>query len=395
MKKIKILTFSTLYPNQIKKNHGIFVETRLRYLLKNGKVESRVIAPVAWFPFKSSFFGGYANNAKIPQSDKRHGIKILYPRFPLLPKVGMTLAPFFIAIFSYFKFKIIMKEYDFDIIDAHYFYPDGVAAAMLGKWLDKPVTITARGTDLNLIPQYFLPRKMIQWAANQADGLITVCHALKDVLIQLGIDDSKIQALRNGVNLELFYPSNDRKQLRNKLNISGKTILSVGYLVERKGHALVIRALLDCPDVTLYIVGDGEDEDKLRSLVKQLNLSTRVVFLGSLAQEQLSNYYAAVDMLVLASSREGWANVLLEAMACGTPVVATNVWGTPEVVTEPEAGVLIERNEKDIARGIKTLFSRYPNRDLTRKYAENFSWQETTKGQEELFSNILKEKDKR
>ena len=389
MSKIKILTFSTLYPNSERTQHGIFVETRLRYLLQNNNTESRVVSPIPWFPFSWSVFGEYAKNSKIPQEDVRNNIHIDYPRFLLLPKVGMTLAPFFMAVFTYPRLRKVQKEYNFQIIDAHYFYPDGVAAIILGKWLNKPVTITARGTDLHLIPKYRLPRKMIQWAAKNADGLITVCQALKEVLVDLGVAEKTVNVLRNGVNLELFFPVNNRMTLKKNLNMTGKNILSVGRLVEIKGHHLIIKALKNYPEITLYIAGNGEKEQELKKQVVDNELQSRVVFLGSLTQAKLREYYCAVDMLILASSREGWANVLLESMACGTPVVATNVWGTPEVVAAPEAGLLVERTVEGISKGINELYSNYPDRRKTRLYAEKFSWDATTKGQEDLFNRIL------
>ncbi len=388
--KIKLLTFTSLYPDSVRIRHGIFVETRLRHLVNNGKVKSLVVAPVPWFPFKSSLFGEYAGNAQIPHTETRHNIKIEHPRYPLLPKIGMTIAPLLMAVFLYPELKKIVRQgYDFQLIDAHYFYPDGVAAVLLGQWLKKPVTITARGSDLNLISQYKLPRKMIRWAAQHASGLITVSRALKDILLDLGIPDSKVQVLRNGVDLNLFSPSGDREKLRSCLSIQGKAILSVGNLIELKGHHLIIEALTKCPDITLYIAGNGPDKSKLAALVEKLDLQNRVHFLGILEQTALKDYYGAVDALVLASSREGWANVLLESMACGTPVIATNVTGTPEVVTKPQAGLLIERTSLGIVEGIKRLFANYPDRSLVRKYAENYSWDETTHGQEMLFSSIL------
>jgi len=388
---VKILTFSTLYPNKVFHKHGIFVENRLRHLLANGQVESKVVAPIPWFPLKNQRFGEYAKYAQVPAVENRHGIDIIHPRYALIPKVGMTLAPVLMALSAFRALKkIITDGYDFDIIDAHYFYPDGVAAYLLGKMLGKTVVITSRGTDISLIPQYYFPRQMIRWSAKGSAGLITVCQALKDSLVSLGIDAQKVTVLRNGVDLQQFKPVEQREPLRASLNITGKTLLSVGHLIRRKGHHLVIEALTELPNINLLIAGDGIEQAKLKQLVSKLHVQDRVRFLGSIPHDQLVKYYSAVDMLVLASSREGWANVLLESMACGTPVVATDVWGTPEVVAQPEAGVLIqERSANGIANGVRNLLDHYPDRNKTRRYAERFSWEETTRGQEALFSKIV------
>jgi glycosyltransferase involved in cell wall biosynthesis len=104
----------------------------------------------------------------------------------------------------------------------------------------------------------------------------------------------------------------------------------------------------------------------------------------------LKKYYGAADALVLASSREGWANVLLESMACGTPVIASNVWGTPEVVASPDAGILMsERTPQGLVQAVHALRASYPQHEATRRYAEKFSWDDTTQGQIKLFQKIL------
>lgn len=391
---MKILTFSTLFPNAEQPNHGIFVETRLRYLVASGKVESRVVAPVPWFPFKHPRFGKYAAFARVPQEETRFEIKVTHPRYALPPKIGTTIAPMMLYHASKNAIQRIIDEgYDFDLIDAHYFYPDGVAAIMLGKYFNKPVVITARGTDINLIPQHVLPKKMILWAGRHAAAMITVCNALKQAMVDLGIDGSRIVPLRNGVDLLLFQPI-DREAQRQALGLTQFTLLSVGYLIPRKGHDVIIKALPMLPDVRLLIAGNGPEHNNLKVLAQRLNIADRVTFLGALPQAELQNYYGAVDALVLASSREGWANVLLESMACGTPVVASNVWGTPEVVASPEAGILMsERTAKGVAEAIKTLRSAYPAHKATRKYAEKFSWCDTTQGQIDLFTDILAKRE--
>ncbi len=388
---LNILTFTTLFPNAAQPVNGVFVENRLRHLVSSGGVSARVVAPVPWFPFRAARFGAYATFARVPASEQRHGLSVYHPRFPIIPKFGASLTPALMYAFvKPFIADLIRREGEFDLIDAHYFYPDGVVAALLGRAFDKPVTITARGTDLNLLPQYALPRRQIKWAARRAQGLITVCQALKDVLIQLDVPPDKIQVLRNGVDLEMFQPV-DRVKERNRLGLAGRTLLSVGHLIERKGHDLVIGALPRLPGVTLLIAGDGPKRKALERQGRELGVQDRLRFLGQIHHDELRAVYGAADALVLASSREGWANVLLEAMACGTPVVASNVWGTPEIVATPEAGVLmVERSVPALANAVERLFANYPDRAATRAYAEQFSWDATTKGQRDLFEQILK-----
>ena len=390
MPNIKLLTFTSLYPNNEQPNHGIFVENRLRHLLDSGQFECKVIAPVPWFPFSGSSFGSYGRYAKIPRYENRHGIDIYHPRYLVIPKIGMTAAPLFMAIALLPVLKTILKTYPFDIIDAHYFYPDGVAAVAIGNILNKPVIVTARGTDLNLISQFLLPRKQIQWAARGSTALITVCQALKDRLVDLGIEDKKIHTLRNGVDLDLFCQPENRGLLKEQLGLSGTVILSVGQLVRNKGHEVVVNALSYLPDVTLLIAGCGPEKLSLLQFAQALGVAQRVRFLGNVPHKELPIYYGAADVLALASRREGWPNVLLEAMACGTPVVVSNVGGVAEVVCSPEAGLLVENIEaEEFARAIKELLANPLSRQETRQYAEQFSWEATTNGQLRLFSSLI------
>lgn len=388
---MRILTFSSLYPSASMPNHGIFVETRLRHLLASGKVEARVIAPVPWFPFTHSRFGEYGRFAAAPRYEERNGIRVSHPRFLRLPKVGMSSAPFTLARAGLAEARRLIAEgFDFDLIDAHYFYPDGVAAVMMGNALRKPVVITARGTDINLVPRYPRPRAMILDAARRCDAMITVCAALKDELVQLGAAAEKVTVLRNGVDLKLFH-AEDRGAARQSFGMRRFAIASVGHLIERKGHELVVGAMAQMPDTELFVAGTGPEERALRDLAARSRVSDRVTFLGAVPQSRLRTLYSGVDCLVLASSREGWANVLLEAMACGAPVVASNVWGTPEVVAAPEAGVLMkERSAAGVVDAISALRAALPDRAGTRGYAERFSWDDTTSGQLELFAQVLR-----
>jgi glycosyltransferase involved in cell wall biosynthesis len=224
-----------------------------------------------------------------------------------------------------------------------------------------------------------IPRKLILWAARRAAGIIAVSRALKDRLVDLGVGYDKVTVLPNSVDLELFHPI-DRPAWRRRLGLTGTTLLSVGQLIELKGHDIAIRALADLPKVHLLIAGAGEQERVLKRLANSLGLSDRVRFLGAVPQEDLKIYYGVADALVLASSREGLASVLLEAMACGTPVIASDVGGTPEVIAATEAGVLMqERTPQGLVEAFQKLFANYPPRTATRHYAERFGWDQTAK----------------
>jgi glycosyltransferase involved in cell wall biosynthesis len=240
-----------------------------------------------------------------------------------------------------------------------------------------------------------MARRWIRWAAQRAAGVVAVSEALRDRLIELGVPGSRIEVLRNGVDLDLFAPR-DRQAAREALGLNpgGPILTSVGWLVPRKGHDLAIRATALLPEATLLIVGEGEEDVALRRLAQALGLAGRVRFLGSIPQKRLAGVYNAADVLVLASIREGLPNVVLEALACGTPVVATAVWGTPEIVAAPVAGRLVtDRTPETLARAIRDLLADAPARAAVRAYAERFDWGPTTAGQLRLFRSILGRSD--
>ncbi len=383
---MRVVTYSTLYPNEVRPNHGIFVENRLRKLVADGRIKARVVAPVPWFPFASARFGDYGGFARVPANESRHELDVAHPRYPTLPKIGMTVAPWLLYRWSLGAMRgLIASGRDFDLIDAHYFYPDGVAAALLGRRLNKPVVITARGSDVNLIASYDRPRRMILWAAQHAAAVITVSDALRRRLIELGAPAEKIVMLRNGVDLDCFRPV-ERESARRALGVDGRVIVTVGNVIESKGQRLVVRALAQIPDARLLIVGDGADVPVLGALAAELGVAERIRFLGRVPHDRLRDVYGAADVSVLASVREGWPNVLLESMACGTPAVATRVGGVPEIITQPDSGAIVdERTPEAIARVIADLLAHPPAREATRAYAEEFGWDATTEGQINLF----------
>ena len=373
---MKVLVLSSLYPNEVQRRHGIFIEHRLAHTLLP-EDEVRVVAPVPWFPSSNPRFGPYAEFAKVPRRAERRGIVVEHPRYPVIPKMGQTLAPWLMAAALAGPIASLRKDFDFDVIDSYYLYPDGVAAGILARRFDRPFVMSALGTDVSLIPRWRPSRAMILAAIERAAVTTTVAGALRDALIGMGATADKLVVVEHGVDLDLFRPPVDRAACRAALKLDGPAILSVGHLIDRKGHDFAIRAVADLPGVTLMIAGDGPREQALRDLASERGVADRVRFLGHVEQHQLPDLYGAADATALCSDREGIANVLLESIACGTPLVATAIWGSPDVVKVPEAGVLVERTDASIRGGIARLLADPPLRAATRAYAERYDWNET------------------
>lgn len=391
---LRVLLFSSLYPSAARPLHGVFVQARLTHLRQDAPVDCRVVAPVAWFPSQAPRWHEYGRMAATPRHELQGDVQVLHPRYLLLPKLGMSLAPFAMAAACLGPLRrMIQSGFDFDVIDAHYFYPDGVAAALLARWLGKPLVITARGSDINLIAGHRLPRRMMQWAAGQAGAVIGVSQALVDAIAALGVDRSKLQVVRNGVDTQRFQPL-PRAAMRAALGITGApVVLSVGNLVSNKGHGLVIDAVARLrarlPGIVLLIAGTGPELANLQRQAQALQLGDCVHFAGAVPNAELARWYSAADALVLASSREGWPNVLLEALASGTPVAATRVGGVPEILVGCTGSCLIDDRSADgIANALLPLLTQPPDRGPLRSHAEAFGWAPTSAAQFSIFQRL-------
>ncbi len=389
---MNILTISTLYPNNQQPRHGIFVETRMRKFKQLYPEHTvTVIAPVPWFPFSSDRFRRYRQYAGVDHTEQRHDITIYHPRYLALPGLGMYTNP--LSLYLSIKKQVqalINAGQHFDVIDAHYLYPDSVAAVWLARQLNLPLVATARGSDIAQLPDYALPRRLIKSALSHVDTAIGVCQALVDDMQQLQPMLKKAVTIRNGVDLALFYPEPGRDTLRQQLGYEGFSLLSVGNLIELKGHDKVIQMLSRLDGVTLKIAGEGPLEQKLRSLTAKLGLNDKVSFLGYQSQQQLRQHYNAADCMILASSREGWANVLLEAMACGCPVVATPAGGTPEVLAHPDAGIVSsDFSMESLLSALHKLRQSYPKREDVIAYASTLSWDQSIHLLQQTFANVV------
>lgn len=393
--EINILLFSALFPHVGEPTLGIFVENRLRHLVHDENVKATVVAPVPWFPFKHQIFGSYGRAARAPKKEVRHGITVYHPRYLIIPKIGMLLTPYSLARAGLKTIKKLLKSGEkIDLIDAHYLYPDGVAAGKIAQKLQIPFVMTARGSDVTQIAHIKLPRLMILNAISLSDHVITVSQSLKDKLIKFGAAASKISSLRNGVDLGKYeFKSHARKELTSMLGVESCTpiVIFAGWLIQRKRVDIVIETLSKHQSAIAILIGEGPKKNELKKLAHDLGVQNRIFFLGQKQPTDMPFYFSAADVLMLPSEREGWANVLLEAMACGTPVISRAVDGACELVTTPEAGRLVDQDD-DVAsysNALKSLLEEKPSRAKVRLFAENFDWRATSRGQYEIFRTAI------
>jgi teichuronic acid biosynthesis glycosyltransferase TuaC len=375
---MRVLTFTSLFPNAAEPLHGVFIQQRMAHFSKRPGNLVKVIAPIPYFPtcLPSASWG---RRNRVPRCEWIAGLEVYHPRYPLIPKISMPLHGLAMYIASISLASRLHRQSKFDCIDAHYVYPDGFAAVLLGSRLRIPVVVSARGTDMNLFPSFRSIRPMIHWTLGKAAGTIGVCEALRKAMVDFGAVDNKSTAIGNGIDLERFNPV-DKLQARRRLGIpaDSRVIVSVGALIPRKGYHFLIPAFAaisqSFPKLRLYIVGEGPSRVELEALIREQKLDDRVFLIGSKPNEELKDWYSAADVSCLASSREGWANVLLESMACGTPVVATRVWGAPEVILSPELGVLVDQDKASIAQGLQGALQKEWNRSYLIGYAASRTW---------------------
>ncbi len=361
----KVLVFTSLFPNKIKPDSGIFIKRRMLAYAKRNNCEIRVVAPVPYFP-KIRGLKKYAHFSKIPQREIIDDVIVYHPRYPLIPKMSMPVHGKLIYYAVKGLIRKIYREFRFDVIDGHFIFPDCQAATQLGESFKVPVIVSARGSDIHQYIYFSLIRPQIIKTLKKSTKIISVCQALKDLMVGLGIKQNKISVIPNGVDTGLFYPL-DKKSSKEKLGFGANTkmILSVGSLISLKGHDLTINAVSHLVkknyNVQFCIIGNGIKRQELERLIKELDLTDNVSLIGHVPNDKLTLWYNAADVFCLSSAREGWANVLTESLACGTPVVATNVFGALEIVKDDSTGILVKRTVGDITDGLITALNRQWN----------------------------------
>jgi glycosyltransferase involved in cell wall biosynthesis len=379
-----IVVLSSLFPSPAQPQAGIFIRERMFRV--GAHLPLAVVSPQPWFPgqavirlFRRHF------RPPAPRHEVQAGIEVFRPRFLSLPGLLKRLDGPMMALGAFPTLRRLGRAGRVDLIDAHFAYPDGYAAARVGRWLGVPVTITMRGTETRHAQDRVLRPKVID-ALRGAGRVFAVSSSLRQLALTLGIDAGKVRVVGNGVDADRFRPV-DRAMARSALGLppDAKVVVTVGGLVERKGFHRVIACMPELmrttPQLHYLVVGapgpEGDFSRQIRALVDELQLGERVHFLGGLPPGQVAQALSAADVFVLATRNEGWANVLLEAMACGLPVVATDVGGNAEVVCSPELGIVVPFDDHAALTSALGRALQHPwDRGAIRRHAERNDWQE-------------------
>ncbi len=398
--RIDLVVFSALFPSAARPGAGLFIRERMFRVAQQRPLA--VVSPQPWFPGQAlirRWRPGYRPHA--PALEIQQGIRVYHPRFLSLPGVLRGLDGWSMACCSFWLLRRL-KQQGARLIDAHFAYPDGEAATRLGRWLGLPVTITLRGTE---VPHSRNPvlRPRLARALRRATRVFAVSDSLRRLALELGTPAERTEVVGNGVDVARFYPL-DRVLARQRFDLpaDARVLISVGGLVERKGMHRVIDclpALLERhPALHYLIVGAGGPEGDVRpeldARVAQLGLAGRVHFLGAVVPDELRWPLSAADVFVLATRNEGWANVFLEAMACGLPVVSTDVGGNAEVVCRAELGSIVPFGDSAaLTAALDAALGKPWDRAAILAYAEANQWDKRVAQLLRAFAPLLAEAD--
>ncbi|HYE29698.1 MAG TPA: glycosyltransferase [Allosphingosinicella sp.] len=367
---LRVLTLSTLYPDSARPAFGIFVERQTLALAARPEVAVEVVAPVGLPPWPLTLHPHYRGKARLPAHERRYGLNVHRPPFRIWPRLGEAAAGRAVAA-AVLK---LAPDIGADVIDAEFFWPEGVAAMHLAQALGIPFSVKARGSDIHYWGRRPRIAAQMRAAAAEAAGLIAVSAALKSDMAAMGMPEARIGVHYTGVDLGRFRPL-DRRAAKRTLGVEGPLIVTPGNLVPLKGQRLAVAALAQIPEATLLIAGEGPERPALEALIAGRGLAGRARLLGAVPPAAMPELLAAADLMMLPSEREGLANVWVEALACGTPILIADVGGAREVLDRPEAGRLVAREPAAIAAAAREMLADPPDPARVRRSAERFSWE--------------------
>lgn len=384
----RIVTFTNLFPNSVQPTHGLFIYERMHRVAQQSGLAWSVVAPlpnVVW-PLR---FGVYRQQHAVPLQEQHLGCACYHPRYRHWPGCSQRAQASRMAQGAREVVQQLAAAGPI-VLDAHYLWPDGVAAAMLAEALGVPFTWTARGSDAQLVAQDPVVLAHLRRYASKASFCAAVSSALADCVADVTqLPRERIVTLRNGVDLQRFAPR-DAQAARQQLGWpQGPIVLGVGRLVPNKGFLLAAQALTRLPDAQLVLIGTGPQRDAITRV-----LGSRVRCLGACPPNVVALAMQAADVLVLPTEREGWPNVVTEALASGLRVVATPVGGIPEIlggaVPDARLGALVEvGNVLALEQALRQVLAVQADRAFVAQFAQQYGWEQPVAWLSERFSALL------
>ncbi len=379
---LKVLAISNLFPNQFEPRRGLFNLNQFNALAATG-VDVKVVAPVPAFPGMglAPRLASSGRAARVPHTDEIGGLPVWYPRYPYLPLVGREFHGPLYYRGTRKAIGRIIDDWGPDVIYVTWTWPDAFAAGLIARDHGLPYVVKVHGTDINEYLDYRGRKRRILSALDNASGVVSVSEALKEVMSGQGIETDKIHVIYNGVDRKQYRPQ-DKSESRLRLGIDADapTVVFVGNLKPVKGLDQLLKAFKELrgqiQNVKLHIIGRGPLESELRKQSINLGLEEQVRFEGEQSPVEVSRWMSAADVLCLPSVNEGVPNVLLEAMACGTPVVASLVGGIPEIVDRGRCGYLVKPGFPGLlAEALEKSLNREWEHDVIRRHTEPFTWE--------------------
>jgi len=368
--KKSLVIITNLFPLPWEPNRATF--NRQQFSQLDEEFNKSVLVPVA-FP------EWFSHRKQIKQTENLRYVPYFY-----LPKVGRRFYSVFMFLSILLHSGWWLYEKKVNVIFASWAFPEAVAASWLSKLLRCSFFFKVHGSDINLHGKIPTRARQIVNASKRATGILSVSQALADEMVTMGIERKKISVVYNGVDHQKFG-------VDTKVPLRGDYLLYVGNLKHDKGVIELIKGFASVcdsfPKLMLVYAGSGIEKKSLMELSKVLNISDKVQLLGTVEHHKLPALITHAKALVLPSYNEGVPNVVLEAMACGTPVLATKVGGIPEVVDEKNCGKLIEsRCEMAVANGLTYLLNQSWDKNKIKIQGRKFTWENNKRQLIELLS---------
>ncbi|MFA5118288.1 MAG: glycosyltransferase [Candidatus Omnitrophota bacterium] len=399
MSKFNVIIITNLYPNPQEPLRGNFVESVMQNL--RTQCDIVVVSPLPWFPRASILkrFKNWYKFSQVPFRFTKDGIPVISPKFLALPKMGI-LHPVFLFIALLPVLMRLKRAQKIDLINAHWLFPDGVAAVWVARFLRLPIVLSAHGCDINLYLKTFFRRVQISGAIKHCRALTVVSNAQKSIIEELELGYVKMEVVQNGVDQEKFSLK-EKVVCRKKLNLKsdGKIILFIGQLIEVKGVMYLLEAIKRIKEnrqsnVTLYVVGDGDLRHEVETFVESSGLQEQVKLCGKRNYDEIPDWIGASDCLCLASIREGFPCVVVEALSCGRPVVASKVGGIPDLISGKNGFVCQPRDVEMLALALCRALEMTWDEKQIRDSVASLTWSKVADKYFRVFQDVVLLKEK-